>query len=124
MPERRIRIKAGSVSAEAVLNNSKTADQIWAALPIQAEADTWGEEIYFSIPVNAPPESPKNVVDLGEIAYWPPGTAFCIFFGRTPASRGDEIRPASAVNSLGRVVGDPKVFLKVRDGEPVVIEKI
>ena len=123
MAERRIRISAGGVGAEAALNDSKTADQLWAALPIRAEANTWGEEIYFSIPVNAPAEKPKTVVAPGEIAYWPPGKAFCIFFGHTPASTGDEIRPASAVNPLGRVTGDPKVFLMVRDGEKVVIEK-
>jgi uncharacterized protein len=123
MAERKIRIRAGAVAAEAALNDSKTADMLWAALPVEAEADTWGEEIYFSVPVSAPAENPKTVVDLGEIAYWPPGTAFCIFFGRTPASRGDEIRPASAVNPLGKIIGDSKVFLKVKDGEPVVIEK-
>jgi uncharacterized protein len=122
--ERRIKITAGSVSAEAVLNGSQTAEKIWNVLPIEAHGNTWGDEIYFSIPVNDTlAEDAKEVVQLGELAYWPPGTAFCIFFGHTPVSRGDEIRPASAVNVIGSVLGDPKVFKKVRSGEKVVLEK-
>ncbi len=125
MPERRIKITSASVSAEAVLNESLTADKIWAELPIEGGADTWGDEIYFSIPVrDTLAADAKEVVELGELAYWPPGSAFCIFFGRTPVSRGDEIRPASAVNPVGKIVGDPKVFKKVRAGETVVIDKI
>ena len=125
MSEKRIRITAGTVSAEAVLNDSATAEKIWNALPIEAEGDTWGDEIYFSIPVkDSPAADAKDVVQLGDLGYWPPGTAFCIFFGRTPVSRGDEIRPASAVNLIGKVAGDPKVFKKVRSGEKVVLEKV
>ncbi len=125
MSERRIKITAGGVSAEAALNGSQTADKIWAALPIEADADTWGDEIYFSIPVKAALDADaKEVVELGELAYWPPGSAFCIFFGRTPVSRGDEIRPASAVNPVGKIIGDPRVFKKVRAGDTVVIDKI
>jgi len=125
MSERRIKITAGGVSAEAALNGSQTADKIWAALPIEADADTWGDEIYFSIPVrDALDADAKEVVELGELAYWPPGSAFCIFFGRTPVSRGDEIRPASAVNPVGKIIGDPRVFRKVRAGDTVVIDKI
>jgi uncharacterized protein len=124
MAERKIRITAGGVSAEAVLNDSQTAEKIRDALPIEAQGDTWGDEIYFSIPVkDALAADAKEVVQLGELAYWPPGSAFCIFFGRTPMSRGDEIRPASAVNVIGKVLGDPKVFKKVRSGEKVVLEK-
>ena len=124
MSERRIKITAGSVTAEAVLNDSRTAGKIWNALPIEAEGDTWGDEIYFSIPVkDSPAADAKDVVRLGELGYWPPGTAFCIFFGRTPVSKGDEIRPASAVNPIGMVIGDPKVFKKVRSGEKIVLEK-
>jgi len=124
MSEKRIRITAGIVSAEAVLNDSATAEKIWNALPIEAEGDTWGDEIYFSIPVkDSLAADAKEVVQLGDLGYWPPGTAFCIFFGRTPVSRGDEIRPASAVNVIGKIVGDPKVFKKVRSGETVVLEK-
>jgi hypothetical protein len=113
----------GPVEATLTDENPDTAKKIWEALPIEARANTWGDEIYFGIPVEADPENPREVVELGDLAYWPPGNAFCIFFGRTPASRGDEIRPASAVNVFGKVEGDPKVFKKVRSGERVRIER-
>ncbi|MCL6520440.1 MAG: hypothetical protein K6T99_11480 [Armatimonadetes bacterium] len=121
---RKIKITAGAVQAMAELNDSATANAIWDALPIRARANNWGDEIYFGIPVNVGEENSKEVVDLGDIAYWPPGSAFCIFFGPTPASRGSEIRPASAVNVVGKIEGDPKVFKSVRSGEQVVIEKV
>lgn len=120
---RRIRITAGSVSAEADLGESKTAAAIWDALPLAAGAETWGDEIYFDIPVALPAESPMEVVELGDLGYWPPGHAFCIFFGPTPSSRGEEIRPASPVNVFGRVIGDPTVFKKVRAGTQVRVER-
>ncbi|MGH7411271.1 MAG: cyclophilin-like fold protein [Candidatus Methylomirabilis sp.] len=121
---RGILITVGQVTATAVLHKTPTADAIWSALPIEARANTWGDEIYFSIPVNASLEQDaREVVQLGDLGYWPPGTAFCIFFGPTPASHGDEIRPASAVNVVGRVEGDPKVFKKVADGAKVVIRR-
>jgi hypothetical protein len=124
MAERAIRITAGQVAAEARLNASKTATAIWDALPIEAKAETWGDEVYFSIGVDAGEESAKAVVEMGDLGYWPPGQAFCIFFGRTPASRGDEIRPASPVNVIGRVVGDARVFKGVRAGTRVVIDRV
>ena len=120
---RTIRITAGQVVAEARLNASRTAGAIWDALPIEAKAETWGDEVYFSIGLDAREESPQAVVEMGDLGYWPPGQAFCIFFGRTPASRGDEIRPASPVNVVGRVTGDARVFTRVRAGTRVVIER-
>jgi len=123
MADRKIRITAGSVEAEARLDGSKTAQAIWDALPLGAKAETWGDEIYFSIPVHLKEESPKEVVGVGDLGYWPPGSAFCIFFGPTPASCGQEIRPASPVNVFGRIVGDPKVFKKIRTGTAVSIER-
>jgi len=120
---REIKIIAGGVEAIAELNDSKTADAIWNALPIRARGSTWGDEIYFGIPVSVGEESGKEIVDMGDVAYWPPGNAFCIFFGPTPASRGSEIRPASAVNVVGKVKGDPKIFKAVRSGEQVVLER-
>jgi len=123
MAERRIRITAGSVSAEAVLNDSTTASVVWDALPLSVPGDTWGDEIYFSIPVKARPESPRETVEVGDLGYWPPGSAFCIFYGPTPASRGVEIRPASPVNVFGRVVGDATAFKKVRSGTVVRVER-
>lgn len=120
---RAIRITAGGVSVPAELNDSRTAQAIWDALPIEAGAETWGDEIYFDIGLRAGPEDPTGVVDVGDLGYWPPGRAFCIFFGPTPASRGAEIRPASPVNLVGRVRGDARVFKKVRSGAPVKIER-
>jgi uncharacterized protein len=120
---RSIRITAGQVSAAAALNDSKTASAIWDALPIEAKAETWGDEIYFGIVVRAEADGANEVVALGDLAYWPPGHAFCIFFGPTPASRGNEIRPASPVNVVGRVSGDATVFKKVRAGTRVTLER-
>lgn len=117
-----LRIQAGGVTATAVLNDTPTARAIWQALPIQAQASTWGDEIYFSIPVHLPVENGQEVVELGDIGYWPPGNAFCVFFGPTPMSRGDEIRPASAVNVVGHLEGDPSVFRRVRSGAAVTLE--
>lgn len=123
MAERAIRITAGTTSAEARLNDSRTAGAIWDALPIDAKAQTWGDEIYFAIGVNEAEDAAQAVVEMGALGYWPPGQAFCIFFGATPASRGDEIRPASPVNVVGHVVGDAGVFKRVRAGTRVVIEQ-
>jgi hypothetical protein len=120
----RIVIWAGSVVAEAVLNETETARRIASALPIEGEALRWGDEIYFAIPVDCPPENPQAVVEAGDLGYWVPGKAFCIFFGPTPASRSpDEIRPASPVNVFGRVVGDPTVFRSVTEGTKVRVER-
>ena len=114
----------GSVVAELTEENPETVKALIEALPITGRANLWGDEIYFSIPVDAPTENTKTVVELGDLAYWPPGNAFCIFFGPTPMSRGNEIRPASAVNVFGKVTGDPRVFKKVKNGEEVKIERL
>lgn len=122
--QRKIRITAGDVSMEAELTESETANAFWEALPITGSANVWGEEIYFQVPVEAPLEaSAREEMEVGEIAYWPPGSAFCIFFGRTPASVDEAPRAASAVNPLGRVAGNPKDFLSVRSGEEVLLER-
>jgi hypothetical protein len=121
--ERRTQITAGAVRVQATLNGSRTAQAIWDALPIDAKAETWGDEVYFSIGLTLGAEAPRAVVELGDLAYWPPGRAFCIFFGPTPASQGDEIRPDSPVNVVGRVIGDPKVFGSVRAGTRVRLER-
>jgi hypothetical protein len=123
MAERRIRITAGAVKADAILDESSTAQAVWDALPLSIAGDTWGDEIYFGIPVKAKPERPQETVEMGDLGYWPPGSAFCIFFGRTPASRGAEIRPASPVNVFGRVIGDPTVFKTVAAGTTIRIER-
>jgi hypothetical protein len=122
--EKRIKILVGDLKAEGELNDSKTAQLIWESLPIEAMVNTWGEEIYFTIPVKTGLEQgAREVVSSGELGYWPTGRAFCIFFGPTPASQGDEIRAASAVNVIGKVLGDPKVFLKIRDGGKITLER-
>jgi hypothetical protein len=123
MLDKKITITAEGIKMSAELNDSKTAQKIWEALPIKGSANTWGDEIYFSIPVKVGLENAKAVVLEGDLGYWSPGSAFCIFFGPTPASQGEEIRPASPVNVFGKIIGDPQVFKKVRSGAKIIIEK-
>jgi uncharacterized protein len=121
----RIRIRAGGVTLNAELNDSATARAIRSTLPLDAMANTWGDEIYFSIPVNhGLDHTATEVVEVGDLGYWPTGKAFCIFFGPTPVSSGNEIRPASAVNIVGKVLGDAALFKSVEDGETVRLELI
>ena len=121
---RRIKISAGGVSATATLYDNATADAIWAALPITSRIKRWGDEIYFDIPLHLPgADDARDVVVAGELGYWPPGHAFCIFWGRTPASHGDEIRAASPVNPCGQLEGDPTVFDAVPGGAQIELER-
>lgn len=122
--ERKITIIFEKLSVVAILNNSSTANKIWESLPIENSASTWGEEIYFSIPVNDVEENAKSVVDLGDLAFWPPGSAFCLFFGLTPVSSEGTIKPASPVNVIGKVIGDIEPLKSVIAGEKVKIEKV
>jgi hypothetical protein len=122
---RRIAISAQNVTAEATLNDSPTADAVWEALPIAADANRWGEEVYFEIPVRlAQSEEARDVLDAGELGYWPVGHAFCIFWGPTPASRGDEIRAYSPVNVFGRLENDAGAFRDVHSGARISVERI
>lgn len=121
---RRIKITIGEVAATAILNDTRTASAIWESLPLRFTVDTWGEELYGAIPLKLSAEAAREVVERGDLGYWPPGHAFCIFFGPTPASRGDEVRAASPVNVFGHAEGDPTVFRKVRDGATVLVEKM
>ena len=121
---RRIQIQAGEVQAIAELNDTDTASSIWDALPLSASGNTWGDEIYFSIPLELQQaDDARAVVSLGELGYWPPGHAFCVFFGPTPMSSGEEIRAASPVNVFGRVVGDPGVLKRVLSGQQVTVTR-
>ena len=121
---RKIKITAGNISATAVLLDNSTADAIWDALPIEATANTWGEEIYFEIPVYLDEaDDARETVDMGHLGYWPSGHAFCIFFGPTPISSGNEIKPASAVNIFGQITGDATVFNRVSSGTEMKIAK-
>lgn len=104
-------------------DNPETVRAIWENLPFEARASTWGDEIYFSIPVNIGEENAQETVEAGDLGYWPPGNGFCIFFGPTPISRGDEIRPADPVNVFGRVKTDPKIFKNVKSGEKIRVER-
>ena len=123
--ERKIKITAGTVAAEAELLTTSTADAIWGALPLESTCNLWGDEIYFTISLSHGLEpDARETVDKGDLGFWPQGPAFCIFFGPTPISSGSEIKPASAVNVFGRVVGDPTVFKQVGSAETVRVEKV
>ena len=119
----KIRITVGSLSMEAELNDSPTSKKVAEALPITTSFNTWGEEIYFSIPVEAQlDETARDVVELGDLGYWPTGSAFCIFFGQTPMSEPGKIVPASAVNIIGKVIGDAAKFKEVMVEREVTLE--
>ena len=118
-----IRITAGDVQVQAELNDSECAKMIADALPIKADAGTSVEEISFSIAMDCSAEDMRAVVDLGDLGYWPPGSAFCMFFGMTPMSTATEIRPASPVIIVGRMTGDLEALKSVRSGAPVTIER-
>ncbi len=118
---RRIGITAGEITVTAELNDTETAQAVWDGLPIQGVANTWGDEIYFSTSLALELEAGQEVVREGDLGYWPPGKALCLFFGPTPASKGDEIRAASPVTVFGRVVGDAQVLKSVTDGTPITV---
>jgi len=121
----KILISVEDISLEAQLNETDTARAIAAALPINGKAKRWGKEIYFDIPVDAGqgPDAREEVA-VGDLGYWPPGKAFCIFFGPTPASIDDKPRAASPVNVFGHISGDPSGLDKVQDGTPVSIASV
>ena len=119
----RIAIRIGTLSMEAELNETPTAQKIAAALPLRTSFNTWGDEIYFAIPVDAAlDDSAQEVVELGDLGYWPPGKALCIFFGQTPVSQPGKIMPASAVNVIGKVLGDATQFKTVMREREVIVE--
>ncbi|MDH4208671.1 MAG: cyclophilin-like fold protein [Anaerolineae bacterium] len=120
---RRIVITAGEVTVLAELNETETAHAVWDRLPIEGVASTWGDEIYFSTTLSLGLEAGQEVVEAGDLGYWPPGKALCLFFGPTPASRGDEIRAASPVTIFGWVVGDATVLTAVKDGATVTVRR-
>jgi len=121
---KKIKIVIDKLVVPAVLNDTKTAAAIYAALPLQGKTNTWGEEIYFTIPLKCPEEDPKPVVKLGDLAYWTPGTAFCIFFGLTPSSCKGEIRPASPVNVFGKIeLEEIEALRKIKDGVKISVLK-
>ena len=118
-----IRIKAGDIKITANLNDTRTAQAIWEALPIKGRVNCWGDEIYFAIPVKLAAENARELVSNGDLGYWPPGTALCIFFGPTPMSQGEEIRPASPVNVFGKTTGDTEALKSVASGTEIFVER-
>ena len=116
----KIEITVGNVSLDAELYDTPTAKKVGAMLPFEGAFNTWGDEIYFTIPVESElDDSAKESVEMGDLGYWPTGKAFCIFFGPTPMSTGDEIIPASAVNIIGRVEGDATRLKEVMQEDKV-----
>ena len=123
--KRRLLITTDRVRVEAELGATPTADALWDALPVTAQAHTWGDEIYFPTPLVLDREpAASSLVTAGDLGYWPAGQALCIFFGPTPVSQGDEIRAASEVNIFGRVDGDATVLRAVREGDTITIEPL
>lgn len=121
----KIRITVGDLSMEADLKDSLTAQKVAEALPITTSFSTWGEEIYFAIPVDADlDDTAREVVELGDLGYWPTGSAFCIFFGQTPMSEPGKIVPASAVNIIGKVIGNATKFKEVMGERNVTLEAV
>lgn len=121
--KRTIRIVVGTIELTAQLNDTCTAKAIWGALPLAGRVNIWGNEIYFPIPLRLEQECGQEVVEKGDLGYWPPGNAICIFFGPTPVSKGIEIRPASPVTVFGRVLGDVTQFMKAAEGMEIVIRR-
>jgi len=116
--------KAGEVIVELGDKNPKTVKAILDATPFESRAMLWGDEIYFSTPAKVGEENSQPTVEKGDVAYWPPGNALCLFFGPTPVSGPGEIRPASPVNVIGKIVGDLEILRRVREGEKIRVEKI
>ncbi|MGP8079648.1 MAG: cyclophilin-like fold protein [Dehalococcoidales bacterium] len=118
-----IKIFVGDIVAEATLNDSKTAQMVYNALPITGEANLWDDEIYFDIDFTAQEENGKLTVELGDIALWLEGPCLCIFPGKTPVSRGNEIRPASVVNVIGKINNIATLYRKLKGGEKITFRR-
>lgn len=119
-----IHILVEDVSAEAEMLDTPTANKILEALPFEGSANVWGDEIYFDIPLDLELEPDARAdVEVGELAYWPAGPAFCIFFGPTPVSTDDKPRAYSPVNVFGRILGDTKQFKSIPDGARIKINR-
>ena len=122
---RQIMFISNEIEVIAGIDDSETANSIWEALPIESSVSTWGEEIYFTIPVQIEESyDARQDMDIGELGYWPPGSALCIFFGRTPASTSDQPRAASNVNPFGMVTGDLTSLHAIRQGEIITVSRI
>ena len=119
----KIRIVVGHLFLDAELNDTPTAKKVAEVLPFRTTFDTWGDEIYFAIPVASElDESAQEEVEIGDLGYWPTGQAFCVFFGPTPASTQGTIKPASAVNIIGKVTRDASKLKEVMHVGEVLLE--
>jgi hypothetical protein len=120
----KVRIESGNVTLFAELNGSATARGIYDKLPLSGKASTWGDEIYFTIPLHWD-EAPdaRQEVEIGDLGFWPAGDAFCIFFGPTPVSNGVRPRAYSPVNVFGHILGDPEELKKVGNGDEIKVTK-
>ncbi len=120
----KIKIEAGDVVLEAELNDSDTAQKIAAVLPLSGSANVWGDEIYFEIPASlSEADDAIEEVQVGAIAYWPPGQAMCLFFGRTPVSTSELPRAYSPVNVFGRILGDATELKGVPSGASITVSQ-
>lgn len=124
-PAKRIRITVGGIQLEAELKPSKTAGEVYAALPIDAPINTWGEEFYFKLPgVKDYRETATNQVKVGDVAFWGAGQVLAIFFGRTPMSMGPDPVPADRVNVIGKIVGDATQLRRVMEAPTIRVERL
>jgi hypothetical protein len=122
---RKIRITVGAVQVEAELKGSKTAQEVYAALPVEAPVNTWGEEFYFKLDgVKDYRETATTQVKIGDLAFWGAGQVVAIFFGRTPMSLGPDPVPADRVNLIGRITGDPTVLRRAMDASRIRLERV
>lgn len=122
---RKIRLTFDTVTVSATLKDTPTANAVWDSLPLRAQVQTWGDEVYFPIPVNAAPEpDARSVVEAGELCYWLSGACIAICFGPTPVSRGNEIRLASDANPFGQMIEDPEILRVVSRGSSVAVERL
>ena len=115
-------IESGDIRLTAVLNDSETARAIAGLLPLEGSVNRWGEEIYFKVPLQRELDSEaRDDMEVGELGYWPTGSAFCIFWGPTPASDGDKPRAAGPVNVIGTVEGDAALLSSTKNGDPIKV---
>ena len=124
-PVKKIRITVGAVQVEAELKGTKTAQEVFAALPVEAAINTWGEEFFFKLDgVKDYRETATTQVKVGDVAFWGAGQVLAIFFGRTPMSMGPDPVPADRVNVIGRILGDATVFRRVMEASTIRVEQV
>src|SRR5215813_5881310 len=121
----KIRITVGSVQLDAELKSTKTAQEVYAVLPVESQVNTWGEEFYFKLPgVKDHRETATSQVKVGDVAFWGSGQVLAIFFGRTPMSMGPDPVPADRVNIVGKVIGDPSILRRVMESPTIRVEQV